>query len=290
MNRSHSTLVPGMRRRQVVLGVAAALSPWAAQALSRLDSRGRYRLKADYAPAYDGVVPVPFDLTDFQSGDDLALQPDGKVLVKASGLYEVTLSIDWDLKAGRDIALRQTGIRRQRAGQPDQPLEAHERVLYGDLPGSNPPEPARAQTAWNPPDIALGAVVTLDVPVTPAGTVKPGDLALASHNQVKIGVLPPNALDALVVQAKVIADDLVRVSLYNPSVAEGIRIPAGTLNVVAMSALRSNGGSGDGWHPLHGPSVQFEAGDKIYATVRHHVAGSLVQATKMSFLQIDRLE
>lgn len=290
MNPFHSRLVPGLRRRHIVLGAVAAASPWAAQALSRLDSRGRYRLKADYAPAYDGVVLVPFDLTDFQSGNDLALQPDGKVLVKTSGLYEVSLSIDWDLKAGRDIALRQTGIRRQRVGQPDQPQEAHERVLYGDLPGSNPPETARAQTAWNPPDIALGAVVTLDVPVAPAGLVKPGDLALASHSQVKSGVLPPYALDALIVQAKVIAEDLVRVSLYNPSVAEGISIPVGTLNVVAMSALRFSGGSGDGWHPLHSPSVVLEAGDKLYATVRHHVAGSLVQATKMSFLQIDRLE
>ncbi len=290
MNRLHSTPVPGMRRRQIVLGVAAALSPWAAYALSRLDSRGRYRLKADYAPAYDGVVLVPFDLTDFQSGNDLALQPDGKVPVKTSGLYEVTLSIDWDLKAGRDIALRQTGIRRQRVGQPDQPLEAHERVLYGDLPGSNPPEPARAQTAWNPPAIAKGAMVTLDVAVTPAGIVKPGDLAIASHSQIKSGALPTNALDALIVQAKVIDEDLVRVSLYNPSVAEGIDIAGGTLNVVAMSASRVVGGSGDGWHPLHSPSVVLEAGDKLYATVRHHVAGSLVQATKMSFLQVDRLE
>lgn len=287
LSRCHG---PEALRRRLVLASAAALAPWPAWALSRLDSRARYRLSADFAAAVDEVVRVPFDLTGFQSGADLALQPDGKVLVKTSGLYEVTLSIDWDLKAGRDIALRQTGIRRQRVGQPDEPLDGHERVLYGDLPGSNPPEQARAQTAWDPPDIAKGAVVTLDVLVSPAGTVKPGDLAIASHSQVKSGALPANALDALIVQAKVIDEDLVRVSLYNPSVAEGIRIPAGTLNVLALSATRLGGGSGDGWHPLHSPSVVLEAGDRLYATVRHHVAGSLVQATKMSFLQVDRLE
>lgn len=226
----------------------------------------------------------------FQSGTDFTLQPDSRVLINTPDLYEVSLSIDWDLKAGRDIALRQTGIRRQRSGQPDFPLDPHERVFYGDLPGSNPPEPARAQAAWSPPVIGLGAVVTTDVTVAPAGVVKPGDMALASHTQIKEGALPDEALAALVVQAKVIAADLVRVSLYNPSVAAGISIPEGTLNVVAMSALKVNGGSGDGWHPLHSPSVLFEAGDKIYATVRHHVVGSLVQATKMSFMQIDRLE
>jgi hypothetical protein len=296
MNLLHSRHVHAMRRR-IVLGSGAALAtaagalmPITATALSRLDSRGRYRLTADFAAPFDGVVLVPFDLTAFQSGGDLTLKADGRVLINTGGLYEISLSIDWDLKAGRDIALRQTGIRRQRPGQPDFPLDAHERILYGDLPGSNPPEPARFQAPWSPPDIALGAVVTTDVTVEPAGIVKPGDMALASHTQIKDGAMPADALAALVVQAKVVDADRVRVSLYNPSVAAGIHIPGGTLNVVAMSALRLNGGSGDGWHPLHSPSVVLEAGDKIYATVRHHVAGSLVQATKMSFLQIDRLE
>ena len=293
MNHQHFLAQCAMRRRFVLGGsaaLAASLMPVSAGALSRFDARGRYRLVADYAPPFDGVVLVPFNLTAFQSGGDFTLQPDGRVLINTAGLYEVTLSIDWDLKAGRDIALRQNGVKRQRSGQPDFPLDAHERVISGDLPGSDPPEPARFQAAWSPPDIALGAVVTTDVVVAPAGVVKPGDMALASHTQIKDGAIPADALAALVVQAKVIDVDVVRVSLYNPSVAAGIHIPSGTLNVVAMSALNSTGGSGDGWHPLHSPSVEFVAGDKIYATVRHHVAGSLVQATKMSFLQIDRLE
>ena len=297
MNLLHSGSAHALRRRLVfgsgaalATAGAAALLPSFAAALSRLDSRGRYRLTADFAAPFDGVVLVPFNLTAFQSGGDFTLQPDGRVLINTGGLYEVSLSIDWDLKAGRDIALRQTGIRRQRPGQPDFPLDAHERIFYGDLPGSNPPEPARFQGAWSPPDIALGAVVTMDMTVEPAGIVKPGDMALASHTQIKDGAMPADALAALIVQAKVVGVDLIRVSLYNPSVAGGIHIPSGTLNVVAMSALRLNGGSGDGWHPLHSPSVVLEAGDKIYATVRHHVTGSLVQATKMSFLQIDRLE
>src|SRR6185436_21129834 len=118
MKLTHSTLDRALRRR-VVLGssaawAAAAFTPWPAQALSRLDSRGRYRLTADFAAPFDGVVLVPFNLTAFQSGSDFTLQPDGRVLINTAGLYEVSLSIDWDLKAGRDIALRQTGIKRQR--------------------------------------------------------------------------------------------------------------------------------------------------------------------------------
>lgn len=288
-----ATTVIGTRRRSVLqngVALAAACATWPAHALGRADSRGRFGLDADYGPALDEVVLLPWNRTQFQAGTDLSLQPDGKVLVNTSGLYEVSLSIDWDLKAGRDVALRQTGVRRQRKGQPDSPLEAHERVIFGDLPGSSAPETARFKGAWTPPDIPLGTIVTVDVTVSPAGVVRPGDTAQASHTQLRDGAMPPEALAALIIQAKVVADDTVRVTLYNPTVAEGIRIPAGNLNVVAMSAVKSAGGSGDGWHPLHSPSVVLEAGDKVYATVRHHVAGSLVQATKMSFLQIDRLE
>lgn len=285
------------RRRHFVLGGAAALvsTPAAAQAslarpAGRADARGRYQLSADWVAPYNEVVQLPFDATVFQSGADFALQADGKVLIQASGLYEVTLSVDWDLKAGRDIALRQTGVRRQRAGQPDLPLDAHERVISGDLPGSAAPVTARGQQPWGPVDVGPGAVVFVDVAVAPAGAVKPGDVAQASHTQIRAGVLPDDALAALVVQAKVIGADMVRVSLYNPGAAGSVQIPAGTLNVLASSTRKLAGGSGDGWHPLHSPSVVLDAGDKVYATVRHHVPGSLVQATRVSFLQVDRLE
>ena len=287
---------PALRRRFVLGGAVALVSTaplaWAAspRPAGRLDARGRYQLSADWAAPYNEVVHVPFDATAFHSGTDFALQADGKVLIQVSGLYEITLSVDWDLKAGRDIALRQTGIRRQRQGQPDLPLDAHERVLSGDLPGSAAPVTARGQQPWGPVDVGAGAVVFVDVAVSPAGTVKPGDVAQAAHSQIRTGVLPDDALAALVVQAKVIGTDTVRVSLYNPGIAGGIQVPAGTLNVLASSTRRLAGGSGDGWHPLHSPSVVLEAGDKVYATVRHHVDGSLVQATKMSFLQVDRLE
>jgi hypothetical protein len=280
------------RRRSVLrsgVALAASWAAWPVHAMARADSRGRFVLDTDYAPKF-GVVMVPWTHTLFQAGTDFALQPDGKVLINTTGLYEVSMSVDWDLMAGRDIALRQTGVRRQRKGQPDLPLDGHERVISGDLPGSAAPQTARFQGAWSPPSIAPGAIATVDVTVSPPGVVRPGDAVLASHSQLRDGAMPPDAMAALVVQARVVAADTVRVSLYNPTVAEGIHIPAGTLNVVAMSAVKLAGGSGDGWHPLHSPSVVLEAGDKVYATVRHHVAGSLVQATRMSFLQIDRLE
>jgi hypothetical protein len=281
-------------RRQLVVGGAAALAlgPWAtvARAASRLDARGRYRLAADFAAPLSKVVQVPFDTVDFQAGSDFSLQPGGKVLIRTTGLYEITLSIDWDLKAGRDIALRQTGIKHQRLGQPDLPLDLHARVLFGDLPGSAAPVTARHQLPWGPFDLGPGASVYIDVQVSPAGSVRPGDVAQAAHDQVRAGAIDDGALAALVMHAKVIDADTVRVTAYNPGVAAGIQVPAGTLNVLAMSTRRAVGQSGDGWHPLHSPSVVLEAGDQVYGTVKHHVEGSLVQATKMSFLQVDRLE
>ena len=48
----------------------------------------------------------------------------------------------------------------------------------------------------------------------------------------------------------------------------------GGATVVAMSATRLSGGSGDGWHPLHSPSVVLEAGEVTAACAPADLAAS----------------
>lgn len=226
----------------------------------------------------------------FQSGADVALQPGGKVLIQTAGLYELAFSCDWDAKSGNDIDLRKIGIRRQAVGQPDEPMNRHERLGFLDLPGSDPPAIARAQAEWTPPSLGPGEFASLDVVVAPAGTVQPGDPAQASHSAISRARLDDVSLSALVVQAKVIAPDTVRVTLYNPRPAGSITLGAGTLRIVAMSGVRTRGSNGDAWMLLHTASTQLDAGDRVYGLIEHKVEGTRLQATRSSYLQIDRVD
>lgn len=289
------------RRRFVVrVGATAAAAAlggaWpAAQArptpaLSRLASRARYRISRDFAAPMDAQVIVPWDVTVFQTGTDFALEPGGKVRFDVPGLYEVVFSCDWEATADTDNGLRQIGIRRQRPTQPDEPTDKHERLGFVNVPGSDPPKMARFLGPWQPGLIPRGSTVTTDVTVTPAGTVAPGDLAMAGHTQISLAALGDTALNALVIQARVIAPDTVRVSMHNPSVEGGITVPNGALRVLAMNAIRRTGTSEDTWQVLHSPSTEIAAGERVYAQIQHKVEGTLFQNTRSSYFQIDRLE
>lgn len=291
---THSLPPAGAARRLLgagalgATGAALGLAATPAQAASRR-TRARFRLEQDYALPPDTFGIVPWRSTVFQSGADVSLQPDGKLLVNTAGVYELVFSSDWDAKSGNDVDLRKIGIRRQALGQPDEPLDDHERLGFVNMPGSDPPAMARYQGSWAPPSLALGGMASVDVTVAPAATVFPGDSAQASITSISRAQLPDEALTALMVQAKVIAPNTVRVTLYNPIVAAGIQVPAGTLRVVAMSSTRTRGSNGDAWMVLHTASVQLDAGDKVYGLIEHKVPGTLLQATKSSFLQIDKL-
>jgi hypothetical protein len=281
---------PARRRR--LLGAAAGLALAATGApvnAAASGARARYRLAEDFAVPPEAFGLVPWDVTVFQTGSDLSLQPDGKVLINTTGVYELVFSSDWDAKSGNDIDLRKIGIRRQALGQPDMPMEAHERLGFLNIPGSDPPAIARHQGAWTPPTIAAGRGVSIDVSVSPAGLVAPGDPVMASHTSISSARLSDEALSALIVQAKVIAPDTVRVTLINPGIASGITVPAGTLKVVAMTGVQTRGSNGDAWMVLHTASTQLDAGDRVYGLMQHRVEGTLLQATKSTYLQIDRI-
>ena len=281
------------RRRLLGGGVAAlALAGTGLQAVAqatRSASRARFALAADFATPPNGFAVVPWTVTEFQTGTDYTLQPDGRILINRRGLYEVVFSCDWDATFGTDIDLRRIGMRRQRPSEPDFPTEAHERIGFVGTPGSDAPRAARYSGPWDPAHVPLGGIVTVDVKVSPAGIVGAGDIAQAAHTHIRDGTIGAAAVAALQVNAKVITADTVRVSLYNPLIAEGIDVPAGTLRVLAMNTVMTRGSSGDTWQVLHSPSVQLEAGDKVYGLIDHKVSGSLLQATKGSYMQIDRL-
>jgi hypothetical protein len=281
-------------RRRLMGGVATLglllAAPAALPAFAAVRTRGRYRLASDYGIPAEAFGIVPWSVTVFQQGGDFTLQPDGKILINTTGLYELVFSSDWDAKSTLDIDLRKIGIRRQALGQPDEPMEAHERLGFTNMPGSDPPAMARYQGEWAPPTIALGKSVSIDVPVTDlGGDVQPGDTAMAAHSSISQGQLSDAALSALIVQAKVIGLNTVRVTLYNPSIAGGISLAPGSLKVTAMSSTRTRGSNGDSWMVLHTASTELAAGDKVYGLVQHKVDGTLLQATKSSYLQIDRV-
>jgi hypothetical protein len=277
-------------RGAALAGAAAAgFAPLPAHAATRFDSRARFTIATDFAGPPDADVLVPWDTVRFQSGTDVALQAGGKVMVQTHGLYECVISADWQLKTGLDYDLRQIGLRLQRVGQPDEPIEAHERIGFLNTPGSDPPRMARAQVEWGPLDIPLGATVGIEVPVAPAGTVKSGDMAIASHGKINLAGLPAEALRALIVHAKVVADDTIGVSLYNPSIAEGVHVRQGTLKVLGMSAQATRGRSGDAWQIVHSASMELFPGDRVYGVLRHKVPGTVLQVSYSSYLQIDRL-
>lgn len=288
-----STASPPIATRRRLLGASAAALgaglalPATAHAAPR-PTRARYRLSQDFAVPKDTFGIVPWSTTVFQQGVDVALQPDGKVLIQTTGLYELVFSSDWDANSGNDIDLRKIGLRRQLPGQPDEP-EQHERLGFMNMPGSNPPAMARYEGDWSPPRLAARAMTAIDVPVTPRGWVGAGDSAIASLSTISREHLDDQSLTAVTVVAKVIAPDTVRVTLYNPGVSPGIAVPPGTLRVVAMSGTRTHGSNGDGWMVLHTASVELNAGDRVYGLVEHKVPGTLLQATKSSYLQIDRL-
>jgi hypothetical protein len=284
---------PGGRTRRrafcATAAAAAALAPMPARAATRFDSRARFELLADFSGPPDTDIIVPWDSVLFQHGPDITLQPTGKLLINTHGLYEFVFSSDWQLSTNLDIDLRQIGLRLQRKGQPDEPVDAHERIGFFNTPGSDPPRTARYQGDWGPLDIPLGATVGTEVAVLPAGTAKIGDMAMAAHTKVNLAAMPLEALRALQVHAKVVANDTVSVSLHNPSIAEGIHLRSGTLKVVAMTAQLTRGNSGDAWQLIHTASFELFAGDRVYSSIRHKIAGTVLQVSNSTYLQVDRV-
>jgi hypothetical protein len=247
--------------------------------------RARFTIATDFVlPKAETVTQLPLSVTSMHESNDFSLQAGGRVLINTSGQYRVILGVDWVAQNDTDIDRRMIGIRRWPGALPNN----DDRLASVDIPGSNPPFMARYQGEWTPGLVPLGGVVSTEVTVGPVGVAKVGDMAVVGHTRIRDDVLGSEAVNALILQARVVAADRVRVTLYNPTVAAGVHVPVGVLNVIAMNATETRGESNDGWQVLHTATETLEAGQLIYAVVRSRSTGDYVQATKTTFMQIER--
>jgi hypothetical protein len=302
--KSSDTAELAHRRQAFKIGGAAALglsamasSTLAAPRAAARIVRARFTFPSDWTPVHNQVNRIPWTTMLFNDGVDCKLDADNKILIRTPGLYRIALGCDWVAQNGTDIDLRKIGIRRQPTGTVRDPRPAgfppidkdDDRLASVDVPGSDPPRMARFQGTWRPGFIAAGAMVTAQVTVSPPKIVLPGDLAFASHGLLSDAGIGSAAADALIVQAKVVAPDTVRVSMYNPLLQEGVTVPSGPLQVVAMSSTLTRGESADAWQVLHTPTEELSAGDRIYGVVRSLADGDYIQATKATYIQIEKV-
>ena len=247
-----------------------------------------------FAPS---VCIIPWRRASFDNGLDCTLESDGRILMNSPGLFRVSLGVDWVAQQGADIDLRKVGIRCHRAGTAARARPAappaidkyDDHFASCDTPGSSVPKTGRWQGPWTPGMLAPGATATLQVEVTTRNPVMPGDLALASHNKINDAQLGAAGVDALLVQARVVARNTVRVTVTNLLGQVPVTIPPGQLNVLAMTAVDTCGESNDAWHVLHSPTEVVNAGDRLYAVCRTLTDGDYLQHTDSTFLQIEKV-
>lgn len=278
------------------LGLAATLGAPAAFATSHgnvtyATGRARYALSKNFTVDNREVHIVPWDVQVFNQSLNLTLQPDGKLLVGTTGLYRMILFCDWVAQQQKDVDLRKSGIRCHRVGSgasaATQIDKGDVRLASADVPGSSMPHAARYAGDWTPGTVGPLQTVMIDVTVSPAGMVLVGDYAHCAHTAITDALLGSAAVNALVMQARVIGADTVRVALRNTDPAAAVTIPAGRLNVLALSATGIAGESSDAYTVLHSPTEELEAGDLVYAVVRSETPGDYLQNTKSTFLQLE---
>ena len=247
--------------------------------------RSRFTISSDFVlPRSETVTQLPLGIAAMQESNDVTLQRNGRILINTSGRYRVILGVDWVPQNDTGVDRRMIGIRRWPGSLPNQ----DDRLASVDIPGSNPPFMARYQGEWAPGVIPQGGVASTEVTVTPTGTVNVGDMAIVCHSALKDPLIGQDAVNTLILQGRVVAPEKVRVTLCNTAITGGVQVPAGTLNVIAMNATGTRGESNDGWQVLHTATEDLAAGQMIYAVVRSRTTGDYVQATRTTFLQIER--
>lgn len=304
------------RNRRLLLGTGGAALALGATATAGATvpktpkfsiTRTRYGTTAEaFLPTAGDSYLLPFSTENFtDSNSDTTLNTDNNtVTINNSGLYRISLCVDWPGQQGVDTALRTYGIRRRKSGSATIPGNGGQLILIQDtdqhlatedITGSSAaqtvrlPQPGSGSTVhWTPGVIPLGGRATLDVTMPVSGIVGPGDVALASLTSLTDAALGVAAATALILDAKVIAADTVRVTLFNPTVAAGVNVPQGSLNVMAMNSQNRVGESADGWTVLSTTMEQLFRGDVIYAIFESLCPGDYMQTSEQIFLQFDK--
>ena len=271
--------------------------PAAARAAAgSVPTRARFGLAIDVQnPSVGGVYVVPFLHADYNDGD-VVMNQDNTLTVVTGGLYRASISSGWQDRADGQVDLRIVGVGHGKGGQkpgvwvPGQLTKVtvtFDRLCQQDVVATNTPKTARSQTAWTPGHVARGQTVSVDVRVAPAGVVNLGDVAFAAHTGIADARQGAKKVATLVVHAKVVGPDTVRVSVHNPSI-DDIAIPKGALQVVAMSATGVAGGSGEGQVLLSSALERLAVGDCVYGFFRSKALLDRLRGTPSTFLSIER--
>jgi hypothetical protein len=254
------------------------------------------------------VFMIPLTKTIFDEGDGarIRLQGDGVVTVMKDDLYDLTTNLDWPAQPrgsgqdGYDVDMRKLMILRARVGvAPPVYTEGkvtivrdtglYDRLATHDMPGSSAPRAVRTTVQWEPGAIAKGAMAYLDVPLPP-GSFPPvaGDLVRASHTSLTDAVLGAKNV-GLLISARIVAPNLARVVIENRYGSGPVTIPAGSMNVLAESAVASSGNNDDSWCSLGSGPVYLLAGEKLFVAIRSGTAGDFLQIDDMSYLRVSNV-
>jgi len=265
-------------------------------AAGSVPSRARFGLAIDVQnPSVGGVYVVPFLHTDYNDGD-VVMNQDNTLTVITGGLYRASISSRWQDRADGQVDLRIVGVGHGKGGQkpgtwvPGQLTKitvTFDRLCQQDVVATNTPKTARAQAAWTPGRLARGQTASVDVRVAPAGVVTLGDVAFAAHTGIDDARQGAKKVATLIVHAKVVGPDTVRVSIHNPGVAD-VAIPQGALRVLAMSATGVAGDSGEGQVLLSSALEHLAPGDCVYGFFRSKALMDRLRGAPSTFLSIER--
>lgn len=253
------------------------------------------------------MIPLTVQFFDESDGVKYQLLGDGLVTVMKDGLYDLTANLDWPAQSrgsgqdGYDTNLRKIMIKRVPVGVVPPVYTPGEVTKIGangklfdtmaahDTPGSSTPNAVRTTVQWTPGTIAAGDMAHVDITLS-IGSFAPtvGDLVRVSHASLTDEVLGA-ANVGLLISARLVAPQVVRVVVENRYNKVPVTVPAGSMNLLAESAVSSAGNSTDAWTYLGSGPVRLLAGEKLMIAVRSESPGDFLQIDKASFLRITNI-
>ncbi len=281
----------------------AAGKPLAKAAGIALPTRARWVLAQTWAipKSSNSVYVTPFVGAPVFNDGDVTMNGDYTFTVNTTGMYIVSIGFDWADNPNQQVGLRINGIEHGLVGPQNQPppppgtfkkgqltvlAAKNDRIGQYDVSSTNFCWTSRFTGPWKTGTVGKNSVVSVDVTLATPGVVELGDVATASHTGITAAL--SDGVAALVVTAKVIAPDTVRVSIWNSSPTHSVTVPNGTLNVIAMSTQTMTGDAPRGRSLLMSAAEALTAGDSLYGTFKSTQGGDQLLASPNTFIHIER--
>jgi hypothetical protein len=278
--------------------LAARTAP-AATALSgpALPTRARWVLNQTWAipKSSNSVYVTPFVGAPVFNDGDVTMNSDYTLTVNTTGMYHLAIGFVWADNPNQQVGLRINGICRADAGNPPGKFKAgqltvvqgkNDRLGQYDVSSSNFAWTSRYSGPWKVGTIGKNQTASMDVTLGTTGIVNLGDVAMAGHTGIDSAL--GDGVAALVVTAKVIGPDTVRVTIWNSSQTHSVTVPNGTLNVLAMTSQAMTGDAPAGRQVLISASEALSAGDLLYGTFKSTQGGDQLLASPYTFIHIER--